>query len=156
MTYFEDLSSCEVFADPDTPEQILAVGWLERGHSYQQGPVQEEVVDALVQGLVNPWQPVAFAGGHKCSFCRLSGGSGGFVYKGTPFSMGVSNLFIPGEHCVYVAPSLIVHYIDAHEYTPPQPFCHALLTCPPMRSPAYFRALLASDGGRSLVRLSRR
>lgn len=156
MTYFEDLSSCEMFADPDAPGHILAVGWLERGCAYQRGPVQEEVVDTLVKLLIDPWQPVAFAGRHDCSFCRLSGGRGGLVYKGTQISMGVSNLFVPGDHCIYVAPSLIVHYIDAHDYTPPQPFCQALLACPPMRSTAYFRALLASAGGRSLVRLSRR
>lgn len=156
MTYFEDLSSCEAFADPDVSGQILAVGWLERDCAYQRGPVQEEVVDILVKLLIDPWQPVASAGWHDCPFCCLSRGPRTLMYKKAQVHMGISNVFIPGNGCVYVAPSLILHYIDAHEYLPPPPFCQALLTCPSMRSNAYFRALLASDGGRSLAKLARR
>ena len=154
MTYFEDLSS--IYVDPDASINILAVGWLERGRAYQKGAVQEEVVAALVKLLVHPWQPAVTAGRHACSFCRFSGGPGTLVYKGTKIAMGSANLFVPGDHCVYVAPSLMVHYMDAHEYAPPQPFCQALLACSPMRSPAYYRALLTSNEGRFLVRLSRR
>ena len=161
MTYVEDLSSCEMFAHPDAPEQILAVGWLERGHAYQQGPVREEVVDALITLFVNPWQqPIAVNETQECSFCRLSKGRDALarIYqKGSmlPISIGGPYLFVPSHRCVYVAPAMILHYIDAHEYEPPQPFCQAFLACPPMRSVPYFRTLLSTDGGRSLVKLSR-
>ena len=154
MTYFEDLSS--YYGDPYASRNILAVGWLERGRAYQKGAVEEEVVAALVKLLVDPWQPAVAGGWHACSFCRFSGGPGMLVYKGTKIRMGSANLYVPGDQCVYVTPSLIAHYMDAHEYAPPQPFCQALLACPPMRSMAYFRALLASNEGRFLVRLSRR
>lgn len=40
-------------------------------------------------------------------------------------------------------PELILHYVDAHEYCPPQPFLDAILACPPMRSTAYLKQLLA-------------
>ncbi len=43
---------------------------------------------------------------------------------------------------VYVAPSTIVHYIDAHGYAPPPAFCHAVFTCPPMRTMEYRHDLL--------------
>lgn len=56
-------------------------------------------------------------------------------------SMGSTNLFVPGAAALYVAPSLILHYMDAHEYAPPAAFCQAVLQCPPMRSMAYLRAI---------------
>jgi hypothetical protein len=71
-------------------------------------------------------------GPHFCDFCRISTVG------------GVANLFIPGEGVLYVAPELIVHYVDAHEYAPPIEFQRAVLACPPMRSAAYFKAILAN------------
>jgi hypothetical protein len=41
--------------------------------------------------------------------------------------MGARNLFVPGSHQVYVAPSMIAHYIDSHEYQPPLEFQEALM-----------------------------
>jgi hypothetical protein len=43
---------------------------------------------------------------------------------------------------LYAAPSLILHYIDAHEYAPPEAFCEAVLACPPMGSEAYLQAII--------------
>ena len=57
---------------------------------------------------------------------------------------GISNLFVPGRDCIFVAPSMIVHYIDAHRYEPPEEFWRAVLDCPEMRSDAYKKALLAN------------
>jgi len=63
---------------------------------------------------------------------------------------GVYNLFVPGRGCVYVAPELILHYIVAHEYFPPKVFQAAVLSCPKMRSIAYFKAIL-KNGPRGLA-----
>ncbi len=52
---------------------------------------------------------------------------------------------------LYVAPSLILHYIDAHGYAPPDQFQRAVMECPPMKSMPYLRALLA-NGGRGIVK----
>jgi hypothetical protein len=41
----------------------------------------------------------------------------------------------------YVAPSLVLHYVDAHEYLPPESFQRAVMACPPMRSMEYLRAI---------------
>jgi hypothetical protein len=43
---------------------------------------------------------------------------------------GASNLFIPGENCVYVASSMILHYIDVHDYEPPEVFWEAVMNAP--------------------------
>ena len=57
-------------------------------------------------------------------------------------SLGTSNLYVPFEGGIFVSPSLIAHYIDAHDYTPPEVFQAAVLECPPMRSMAYLKAIL--------------
>ena len=58
-------------------------------------------------------------------------------------------LFVPGETCLYAAPSLVAHYVDAHEYRPPEAFLRAVRACPPMKSMAYLKAIRAF-GARTL------
>ncbi|MCZ7685110.1 MAG: hypothetical protein M5U28_42600 [Sandaracinaceae bacterium] len=65
--------------------------------------------------------------------------------------MGHANLFVPAADMVFVAPSLVAHYVDAHRYAPPVEFLDAVRRCPPMSSMDYKRALLAA-GGRALLR----
>ena len=45
---------------------------------------------------------------------------------------------------IYVAPELIAHYIDAHEYRPPDEFVESVLKCPRMSTKEYFKALRRS------------
>jgi len=56
-------------------------------------------------------------------------------------ALGFSNVFVPGEGRLYVAPSLILHYIAEHGYAPPQEFQAAVLACPPMGSAEYLAAV---------------
>ena len=55
--------------------------------------------------------------------------------------IGCTNLYVPTNQVVYVAPSMIVHYIDAHSYLPPTEFCDAVMLCPAMRSMEYRKAM---------------
>ncbi|MEM9069790.1 MAG: hypothetical protein AAGE52_14855 [Myxococcota bacterium] len=89
------------------------------------------------------------AGWHRCTLCRF-GHVGTVTYGRLQVSVGASNLFVPADARIYVAPSLIVHTIDAHGYRPPEEFLEAVRACPPMSSMAYKRALLAA-GGASLL-----
>lgn len=84
--------------------------------------------------LGDPWDPFGphYRGQHTCELC------GGKWSK--------LNLFVPGTCAVYVAPELILHYIDAHEYAPPEEFCAALLACPEMNSSDYLSALARVGG----------
>ncbi|MCP3163829.1 DUF7919 family protein [Myxococcus qinghaiensis] len=141
MAYFADLAPCSYF--PAGQDVLLSVGWLEEGHSFTQGVVSEDFFEALVRLCVNPWQPVAFAGRHECSLCRFSGGPGTLVYRDMTVSFGGANVFVPGADRVFVAPTSVVHYIDAHGYAPPREFQAAVMGCPEMRSMAYLKALKA-------------
>ena len=136
-------------------EHFLAVGYLARGQAFTTGDVSVEFFTRLCQLLQNPWNPAYPAGLHLCEFCRFTYGALARFGDYTVSSVSNCELFVPGDGVIYVAPISIAHYIDAHEYSPPAEFCEAVLRCPPMRSMAYFKALL-DNGARELVKNSRR
>jgi hypothetical protein len=148
VSYYEDLSlwplAGELF------KTLRAVGWIEQDHSFTRGEVTEKFFGELVQLLVQPWQPAVAAGLHRCALCRFTGGPGTVSYNGTSVSVGAANLFVPGDEFIYVAPSLIVHYVDAHEYCPPKEFIGAVSHCPPMRSMKYLHQI-KTIGGAGLI-----
>ena len=124
--------------------QLIAVGWLAQGEPISRGPISEAFVGALVSLLLDPWQPSVPIGVQHCDFCRISGGPGRLQHAGRSIYLGALNLYVPYEGKILVSPSLIVHYIDAHEYAPPQVYQDAVLKCPPMRSIEYLRAMLSN------------
>ena len=134
MAYYLDLSPCDYFGR--WQEVLIAVGWLEQGHAFATGTVSKEFFAQLVGLLIDPWQPAATAGFHQCAFCRNTTERNTIV-------AGTANLFIPARTGVYVAPSLITHYVDAHEYCPPADFQQAVLKCPEMKSLAYLQEMRA-------------
>ena len=130
MTFFADLSPCTYFDGVGLPP-LIAVGWLESGHTYAVGDPGKQIFTRLQEFQRSEWQPVSFRGGHSCTLCRY-GGSGSH-----------KNLFIPGPHVTYVAPEGIVHYINAHGYLPPAEFCQAVVRSPGSDTAEYFAALRA-------------
>ncbi|WP_431262509.1 hypothetical protein ACQ859_20515 [Roseateles chitinivorans] len=136
MTALKDLDRCTCL--PLDCDALLAVGWLGVDGDFRRGEVSSDFFEKLKALCVEPWQPVASAGFHQCGLCQ---------FDGPRFS---SNVFVPFNGSIYVAPVGIVHYVAAHRYLPPQVFIDGVLACPPMRSMAYHKALLA-NGGRGLV-----
>jgi hypothetical protein len=141
MAYFRDLGRCRYFRHPAS-KKLLAVGWLEPGHRFTTGKLERSVLRALVRLLEEPWQPGGgFRGFHDCEFCPAPDVPMEFRFDDRVVRLGAKNLFVPGAACIYVAPSLIAHYIVDHDYCPPTEFQHAVTTCPPMRSNDYFQAV---------------
>jgi hypothetical protein len=64
--------------------------------------------------------------------------------NGLVVRFGAANLFVPADGCIYVAPSMIAHYIDEHGYDPPSCFWEAVLNCPEMRTPGFRQAMIAN------------
>ncbi|XXX76295.1 hypothetical protein WMF30_52460 [Sorangium sp. So ce134] len=139
MAYYPDLSPCDYFGR--WQDVLRAVGWHEPNHPFATGSVSKNFFEALMRLLSDPWQPAAVAGYQKCAYCRFTGGPAELRLEGVTVRVGASNLFVPTEKEVYVAPSLIAHYIDAHEYCPPSIFQDAVLNCPEMRSIAYLKKI---------------
>jgi hypothetical protein len=145
MTYYADLSPCDYFPF-DTQGKLLSLGWLDADFPYARGNVDRAFIEKLAELLTDPWQPAVAMGRHECQFCRFSGGPPMFNFGGRTVRVGASNVFLPASGVIYVAPSLILHYIDSHGYAPPEEFQRAVLECPPMKSIQYLRAILANGG----------
>lgn len=142
MTYFADLSRCAYF-DREERRRLIAVGWLSDQEPYAKGPVSPEFVDKLFDLIETIWDPVQFRGYHECEFC----GRGNFKMtdeKGRcARGIGHTNLFVPTGHprWLFAAPSMILHYVVDHEYSPPETFQKAVLACPRTRDVEYFRTM---------------
>lgn len=126
MTFYEDLSSCDCFGRPG----VWAVGWLEAGHPFLTGETSPARRELLKSMLVSPWKTIQFLGWHDCTLCRQA--------------RGIKNLFVPAGDKVFVAPELILHYVEFHAYSPPEIFWQALEKCPPQNTTEFFRALRAA------------
>ena len=121
------------------------MGWLDRAHTFPKGQVARNFFEALATLAVDPWQPAVAGGRHACELCVFTGGPASITVGDPTILIGSSNIFVPADGVVYVAPSLVLHYIDAHEYLPPEPFQRAVMACPPMRSMDYLRAIGRHD-----------
>jgi hypothetical protein len=129
MTYFPDLGTeTQITAGPT----VRAVGWLSSVHPYIQGGAPAGLVEKLRSlctadraAEVLGWP--AAAGSHLCEIC------GSFRSSG--------NCGIPGEQVLYVVPEMIVHYVEVHEYLPPEEFVQAVLASPAGDSGEYVEAV---------------
>ncbi len=143
MTFMEDQSAVEPGLGVAGP--LYSIGWLAPLHPFPKGRCENEFMQGLFSLCVDPWQPRGVnAGYHRCEWCILSGGPGSIVMGNESAVLGANIVYVPGRDRVFVAPSLILHYCDSHEYLPPVDFRRAVTACPPMKSLDYFKALRAA------------
>lgn len=141
MTYFPDLAPCQYF-DFGQADKIRAVGWLDGVHPFSTGPIDNDLLLRLFLLFESPWQPVMFMGYHTCELCTNPDTAlTPVMFEGRRLRVGVHNLFIPGDGLIYVAPSMILHYMLAHAYRPPDEFAAAVRSCPGMLTPDYLEAI---------------
>ena len=146
MAWFEDGAPCNYFGRELTP-CLRAVGWLAKPKPFTTGPLDQRVYDKL-QELREGRQHARwiwllqfmFIGRHECDFC-----------SGPDAAWCSMNLLIPGRGFLFVAPDLILHYMEAHDYRPPPEFCQAVLDCPPVPSTAYLEAISANEGNAAIT-----
>jgi len=143
VTYLMDLSPCW-YLDEDGSLGLVSVGWLSKEHDFARGCIPPEFRERLVALMGDTYCPSLFLGSHLCDFCA--------PVNAHPFDLsyphGCANLLVPGPDVIYACPALIVHYIDAHGYQPPDAFVMAVLQCPTVASEMYFRRLLEiNDAG---------
>jgi hypothetical protein len=131
-----DLDVCSYL--PLECDALLAVGWLGRDTKFVTGSVSDQFIQKLKELCSNPWEPVASIGFHSCELCQ---------YDAPRFS---SNVFIPFQGNIFVAPVAIIHYITTHWYLPPAVFYEAVIACLSMNSLEYKKAIL-TNGGRNLI-----
>jgi hypothetical protein len=126
--YFEDLTP---FTDssPAPSDLVLNVGWLGEGHQFPVAAPQPALVSALrtlLRKTVNLCRGV-----HQCEFCPWPPpeNRNGVLWNTAPEEiLGNGEIHVTGEDGItYVAPVLIRHYVEVHQYAPPNAFVRACL-----------------------------
>lgn len=120
--YFADMSSYSYSYEDD---ERFNIGWLAADHSYRSGEV-DPLVQAALRYLLR-FQVNLTRGVHRCDFC---GSVDIFVEDGLGerCKLGIAEILVEGEGDLrFASPSLIVHYIEAHDYSPPREFQGAVL-----------------------------
>lgn len=135
--WIEDLAPYTYGCEPEPGR--LAVGWLDSTKPFAQGEVGPKVVhDRFVSAL--EWATVnrsvdACRGYHSCELdaCTLPadrqpGDQPVASFAGGQMRLGHAQIEVEDAAGIrYVAPNLIVHYLEAHHYRPPDAFVRAAL-----------------------------
>jgi hypothetical protein len=144
--HFNDLDPCRYSDGAFDPGHwrvpLLAVGWLEASHPFTRGAAPRLLarrLRTLNRRFAEEIALHSFLGLHACTICTASG------LPAVDLPGSSSNLFVPGDARVFVAPGRIDHYVDRHSYLPPADFIDAVFRCPDPRSSEYARALRAAN-----------
>ena len=120
--YFADLTP---FAY-NSAYQGLNVGWIDGEHPFPQGDVPDGFLDALFDLIASgELTRCVAAGHHSCEVCESPQAI--FERHGEELLLGNFEIAVPYEGDVYVAPSLVYHYVEAHQYLPPEPFVQGVI-----------------------------
>jgi hypothetical protein len=115
MAYYEDLTP---YNYTHYCEKELNVGWLQKGQPFSVGKTPEIFLEQLKWFAEKPFTIFHSAEQHKCEFCDSQ----------ETFDSGEIRV-VGANGVVYAAPKMIVHYIEAHGYLPPQEFVDAVVNC---------------------------
>ena len=115
MAYFHDLTPHGLTGTGRPP--ILHVGWLDRKHPFPTGETSEDFRHKLRRICRRPYR--AYFGFHECEFC-----------EGKDRPECNADILISGAAAMYLAPTLIEHYVVDHGYLPPPAFIAAVLASP--------------------------
>jgi hypothetical protein len=104
--YFPDLSPYQYVPLVLPEENRVNIGWLDSEHPFFASEPSLDLLKALIKLVQHPVRIVP--GLHTCPFCRNAAGTG--------------EIDVAGSDVIYAAPTLIVHYVEAHRYRPPDEF----------------------------------
>lgn len=130
----------DLTAHPFTKEtELLAVGWLDTNSTFVRGEVSTEFINKLWSFIKNP--RISTLGRHYCDFCGDYSRATIAEYQDEKRMLGSSHTYVLGNKSVYLIPDLIFHYVQNHDYIPPQEFINALLSSPEPDSEEYQKRL---------------
>ena len=126
--YFEDLTEYKYLKQYS--EDYRNVGWLSSAYSYPTGSVSDKFLAALEQLCKTPVN--LCLGRHACQLCPIPPGIVGYWpvkdFWNTHNLYGNGEIHVVGQkNRVYVAPTLVYHYVKVHSYLPPEEFIQAVL-----------------------------
>ncbi len=114
-------------------DEVKTIGWLENGHEYPKGEVDEQTLFNLRKLIVTARSAQIYSMDfHDCDFCETQPDLDlcpQIIFKGEEWSLGNSVMWLPSptsSGIFYAAPDLIYHYIVDHGYRPPDAFLEAV------------------------------
>jgi hypothetical protein len=111
--YYDDLSPY-VYDGAPPRFGLLNVGWLDKAYSYATGTPSAEFLESLA--WLHEMRTHKTRGIHPCPFC-----------PGPEIATGNAEIRVHGRgNTVFSAPSLILHYVTAHGYSPPSDFVESV------------------------------
>jgi hypothetical protein len=119
MSFFPDMRCESLVASGD---HVRAIGWLHPDHAYTKGEVPAEFLTRLKEFAARSGHSAtalyfgASGGFHTCEFCGRA--------------HGIGNFGVPSGDLLFVAPEMVVHYIEQHGYRPPAEFVAAVIRSP--------------------------
>ena len=127
MTYFAD-GSRYTYSPSESEESLVNIGWLDGSMPFSSGEVARELMDVLreiCRAGVNRMR-----GYHQCNLCAPSSSPVAAVRVASvngDFFVGDAEIRITGSDGTrYASPNMIVHYVEAHGYRPPDDFLEAV------------------------------
>lgn len=131
MGFIPDLAEMSM---PAAGPHIRAIGWLDAKHNFPTGKSSAAFIHELRQlaekcdesSYLLGWPH--YMGFHTCELC------GNFRSAG--------NLGVPAGELLFVTPEMITHYVEHHEYLPPQQFVDAVHESPIPGSTEYEEAVI--------------
>ena len=119
MSYYADMGQESMVA---AGPHIRAIGWLHPDHPFSTGNVPVDCLNRLKQFAAKCGESSeelrigVSAGFHQCEFCNKS--------------HGVGNFGVPTDDTLFIAPEMVVHYIEQHGYRPADEFISAVMRSP--------------------------
>ena len=115
MSYYEDLTPYN-YCHYSAVE--LNVGWLQKDQTFNAGEAPEGFLDKLKKYSEDDFLVLQTKGCHGCDFCQENNFSSNEIRV------------VGKDGSVYASPYLIIHYIEKHNYLPPQEFIDAVMEGP--------------------------
>jgi len=126
--HFDDLTPF-TYSSSEPSASVLNVGWLGEGHDFPVAAPHPGLVSALRTLVANPVN--LYRGAHQCEFCPSTPPEkrNGMLWSTAPEEiLGNGEIHVSGQDGIkYVAPVLIRHYVEVHQYSPPAAFVQACL-----------------------------
>lgn len=129
--FYEDLSNYEYFFS-DNSGKFKNVGWLEKNEDFTKGNVSSAFIEKLKELFfeTNTYSTEANLIRGKSHCCNLCGKNEiTLSFNGETKTLGSSEIWIPSEcgKLIFISPSMIIHYIEVHDYRPPIVFIDAVM-----------------------------
>jgi hypothetical protein len=122
MAFYEDLSP---YNYNHHSKKELNIGWLQKNQPFISGESPTGFIDKLNLYLHSDFTLFHCLGDHDCEFCNECESA----------CCEIRVVSVDGK--IYAAPELIKHYIEVHNYLPPQEFIDAVMNGPAPGSEEY-------------------